>query len=201
MKRKNDELVVDFKKAIGKTSTVCDQCGDVISSSDKSESPKDPYDGYYGGNGGHITVSLRSDPSTVGGENWSENEQRHFDTEACLGEYMSARMKHYNQDYPTGQDDTGQAEADDEMDASVKQAKAKESSESRKKLKSSSFLYPQTKSYPVANCDDIRRAASAYGRGGNKDSFSTFKEKLTRKAKELGCESSLPSTYNDSTKS
>ncbi len=59
------------------------------------------------------------------------------------------------------------------------------------------FLDPKRKSFPIINCTDVKAAPSAWGRYKGSMSFDEFKSKLTRRAKQLGCESSLPDKWKN----
>ena len=64
-------------------------------------------------------------------------------------------------------------------------------------LKDSDFLDPKRRSFPVVSCQDVKDAVSSWGRYKGSMTFEQFKAKLTRRAKKLGCESSLPKAWKD----
>ena len=65
----------------------------------------------------------------------------------------------------------------------------------RSELKESDFLDPKRRSFPVVSCKNVRAAVSTWGMYKGSMSFETFKSKLTRRAKKIGCESSLPKSW------
>lgn len=71
----------------------------------------------------------------------------------------------------------------------------------RSALKDSDFLDPKRRSFPVMSCKDVKDAVSAWGMYKGSMSFEQFKEKLTRRAKKLGCETSLPAKWKGESKS
>ena len=48
------------------------------------------------------------------------------------------------------------------------------------------------------SCQDVRDAVSSWGRYTGSMNFEEFKAKLTRRAKSLGCEASLPKKWKES---
>ena len=154
-----------MKTAEAKTVTTCDYCGEPLGEHHPDYNHEDAF-----------AVRLRKDPKTVGGYHWQEKQDHHFCGEACMAAHIKNR-----------------AYADDGYDDSM-EASAKITSKERSTLKSSQFLYPDTRSYPIRNCQDVKNAIHAFGRGGNKDSYSTFIHKLHAKAKALGLEKCIPET-------
>jgi hypothetical protein len=71
----------------------------------------------------------------------------------------------------------------------------------RSELKDSDFMDPKRRSFPVMSCQDVKDAVSAWGRYTGSMTFEEFKEKLTRRAKSLGCEGSLPEKWKEESKS
>jgi len=71
----------------------------------------------------------------------------------------------------------------------------------RSELKDSDFLDSKRRSFPVMSCQDVRDAVSAWGRYKGGMTFDEFKAKLTRRAKSLGCEASLPDKWKEESKS
>jgi hypothetical protein len=67
----------------------------------------------------------------------------------------------------------------------------------RSELKDSDFLDPGRRSFPVVTCQNVKDAVSAWGMYKGKMSFDTFKSRLTKRAKKIGCESSLPQKWKD----
>ena len=58
------------------------------------------------------------------------------------------------------------------------------------------FIDSKNKALPVMNCTDVHAAShGGFNRYKGPISFSEFKSKLTHRAKELGCESSLPDEW------
>lgn len=68
----------------------------------------------------------------------------------------------------------------------------------RSDLKDSDFLDSKRRSFPVMSCQDVRDAVSSWGRYTGSMTFEDFKGKLTRRAKSLGCEASLPKKWKES---
>tara|TARA_R110000824_G_scaffold7140_2_gene32427 strand:- start:369 stop:2384 length:2016 start_codon:yes stop_codon:yes gene_type:complete len=75
--------------------------------------------------------------------------------------------------------------------------KNKYGGKTRSELKDSDFLDPTRRSFPVVNCQNVKDAVSTWGLYKGKMSFDTFKERLTKKAKKLGCESALPAKWKN----
>jgi hypothetical protein len=73
--------------------------------------------------------------------------------------------------------------------------------EKRSSLKDSDFLDPKRRSFPVMSCQDVVDAVSSWGRYTGEMTFEEFKGKLTRRAKSLGCENSLPKKWREESKS
>ena len=71
----------------------------------------------------------------------------------------------------------------------------------RSELKDSDFMDPKRRSFPVMSCQDVSDAVSAWGRYKGSMTFEEFKTKLTRRAKSLGCEGSLPEKWKEESKS
>lgn len=71
----------------------------------------------------------------------------------------------------------------------------------RSELKDSDFMDPKRRSFPVMSCQDVKDAVSAWGRYTGSMTFEEFKAKLTRRAKSLGCEGSLPEKWKEESKS
>lgn len=67
----------------------------------------------------------------------------------------------------------------------------------RSKLKDDDFLDPKNRSFPVMSCKNVKAAVSTWGMYKGPMSFETFKSKLKSRAKKLGCESSLPKSWED----
>ena len=65
----------------------------------------------------------------------------------------------------------------------------------RSELKDSDFIDPKRRSFPVMTCQDVSDAVSAWGRYKGSMTFEEFKSKLTRRAKSIGCEGSLPEKW------
>jgi|TARA_R110000824_G_scaffold18018_8_gene72057 hypothetical protein len=66
----------------------------------------------------------------------------------------------------------------------------------RSKLKDSDFLDPKRRSFPVVSCKNVKAAVSTWGMYKGSMGFEEFKSKLTRRAKKLGCEGSLPKSWD-----
>ena len=75
--------------------------------------------------------------------------------------------------------------------------KNKYGGKTRSELKDSDFLDPVRRSFPVVTCQNVKDAVSTWGLYKGKMSFDTFKGRLTKKAKKLGCESALPAKWKD----
>ncbi len=67
----------------------------------------------------------------------------------------------------------------------------------RSELKDSDFLDPARRSFPVVTCQNVKDAVSTWGMYKGKMSFDTFKSRLTKRAKKIGCEASLPQKWKD----
>jgi len=67
----------------------------------------------------------------------------------------------------------------------------------RSALKDSDFIDPKRRSFPVMSCKDVKDAVSTWGMYKGPMSFDTFKSKLTKRAKQLGCEGSLPKKWKE----
>jgi len=63
-------------------------------------------------------------------------------------------------------------------------------------LKDSDFLDPKRRSFPVVSCKNVRAAVSTWGMYKGSMSFEQFKSKLKSRAKKLGCEGSLPKSWD-----
>ena len=72
------------------------------------------------------------------------------------------------------------------------------STKDRNKMKDSEFVDSKRRSFPIKTCEDIHAAISSWGRYKGSMSFSEFKEKITRKAHEMGC--TLPKSWNEDKK-
>ena len=79
----------------------------------------------------------------------------------------------------------------DELDSAAERFGGKK----RSALKDSDFLDPKRRSFPVMSCKDVKDAVSTWGMYKGSMSFEEFKSKLTRRAKKLGCETSLPKKW------
>lgn len=71
-------------------------------------------------------------------------------------------------------------------------AQKKFGGKNRSDLEDSDFLYPETHSFPIMTCQDVKDAISNFGRGKQSDSYETFLQKLHRKAKSKGLEDCIP---------
>jgi len=67
----------------------------------------------------------------------------------------------------------------------------------RDKLKDSDFVFPAERAFPVVTAGDVSDAVSSWGRYKGKQSFASFKSKLTALAKRKGFSSSLPKKWSD----
>ena len=67
----------------------------------------------------------------------------------------------------------------------------------RATLKDSDFLDPERRSFPVMSCQDVKDAVSSWGRYKGDMTFEQFKDRLTRKAKSIGCEKALPEKWKE----
>lgn len=56
----------------------------------------------------------------------------------------------------------------------------------RSTLKDSDFLFPENRSFPIVNPQDVRDAISNYGRMGGNMSYDAFIKKLYKKARSKG---------------
>ena len=75
--------------------------------------------------------------------------------------------------------------------------KNKYGGKTRSELKDSDFLDPVRRSFPVVTCQNVKDAVSAWGMYKGEMSFNTFKGRLTKRAKKIGCETSLPQKWKD----
>ena len=71
----------------------------------------------------------------------------------------------------------------------------------RSKLKDSDFLDSTRRSFPVMSCKDVKDAVSTWGMYKGPMSFDAFKSKLKSRAKKLGCDGSLPKSWDNEAKS
>ena len=62
-------------------------------------------------------------------------------------------------------------------------------------MKSKQFVDEKRRSFPIENCQDVKAAIHAWGRYKGSLTFSEFKNKLKRKASELGC--SIPDSWKN----
>ena len=69
--------------------------------------------------------------------------------------------------------------------------------EKRSELKDSDFLDPKRRSFPVVSCKNVKAAVSTWGMYKGSMSFEEFKSKLKRRAAKLGCQSSLPKSWDE----
>ena len=67
----------------------------------------------------------------------------------------------------------------------------------RDDLKDSDFLDPERRSFPIKTCQDVKDAVSSWGRYTGSMTFEQFKDRLSRKATDLGCSKSLPKAWKD----
>jgi hypothetical protein len=67
----------------------------------------------------------------------------------------------------------------------------------RSALKDSDFLDSKRRSFPVMSAQDVKDAVSSWGRYKGSMTFEEFKAKLTRRAKKIGAESSLPKSWTE----
>lgn len=88
------------------------------------------------------------------------------------------------------------AEHYDDTDSPIK-AGGEFGGKKRSELKDSDFLFPETRSFPVKDCEDVRSAVRSWGRYKGSETFETFKSKLIARAKKLNCESSLPDNWKE----
>jgi hypothetical protein len=189
-KIKGQIMELDLTKvqlAFAKTNTTCDYCSETLGST-------------YPSAMGCITARLRKHPNTVGGYDWQEKEDHHYCGEACMREHLNERAQADTKwrgnpkqmgDKDINKPDALESKASEETNEELT-AEGKITTKERDKMKSSTFLYPETRSYPIRNCQDIKNAIHAFGRGGNKDSYGEFLAKLHRKAKSLGLEGCIP---------
>ena len=75
--------------------------------------------------------------------------------------------------------------------------KNKYGGKTRSELKDSDFLDPVRRSFPVVTCQNVKDAVSTWGMYKGKMSFDTFKSRLTKRSKKIGCESALPQKWKD----
>ena len=85
---------------------------------------------------------------------------------------------------------------DCECHSSISEAQKRYGGKKRSELKDSDFLDPERRSFPIVSCQDVKDAVSSWGLYRGEMTFDQFKERLTKKAKSIGCESSLPKTYS-----
>ena len=68
----------------------------------------------------------------------------------------------------------------------------------RDDLKDSDFIDFQRRAFPVKTCQDVRDAVSSWGRYKGPLSFETFKNRLIKKAIQIGCRDALPKEWESS---
>ena len=78
--------------------------------------------------------------------------------------------------------------------------KAVLSSAQRRKLPGSSFVFPDTRSFPITDKRDIQKAVHAWGRYQGQYPFEVFKRRLTAIARRMGAVDALPDTWQVKTK-
>lgn len=71
----------------------------------------------------------------------------------------------------------------------------------RGELKDSDFLDSKRRSFPVVSCADVKDAVSTWGMYKGPMSFDSFKSKLKSRAKNLGCATALPESWDKESKS
>ena len=178
------------QQAFAKTTTACDYCGETLGST----YPTYPHSQHC------ITARLRKTPGTVGGYDYNEKEDNHYCGEACMREHLNERAQadtawrgnpKQKGDKDINKPDALESKASEEINEELT-AEGKVTTKERDKMKSSTFLYPDTRSYPIRNAADVKNAIHSFGRGGNKDSYGEFISKLHRKAKSLGLEGAIP---------
>lgn len=67
----------------------------------------------------------------------------------------------------------------------------------RSELKDTQFLDPDRRSFPIADCEDVSSAPHRFGSYKGTLSHDELKSRLIRRAKSMGCESSLPKEWSD----
>ena len=78
--------------------------------------------------------------------------------------------------------------------------KAVLSSAQRRKLPGSSFVFPDTRSFPITDKRDIQKAVHAWGRYQGQYPFEVFKRRLIAIARRMGAVDALPDTWQVKTK-
>jgi len=89
------------------------------------------------------------------------------------------------------------ADYSDYWDYAEEYAEERYNGKTRSELKDSVFLDPKRRSFPVVNCRNVSAAVSTWGMYKGSMSFEEFKRKLKARAKKLGCDSSLPESWED----
>ncbi len=172
----NTILEVDLPEAMkaqASTTTTCDSCGAKLGENwaNKRDS---------------ISLYL-PDGEYDNGD--AKIKQFHYCNEACLRNGLNARATKVS----NAHDDAVLASLEQEDEATARDISTKE----RNSMSDSQFLDQKNRSFPIKNCEDVKAAVRAWGRYKGAMSFETFKGKLTRKAKAIGCESSLPEKWKD----
>lgn len=66
----------------------------------------------------------------------------------------------------------------------------------RSELSPSDFLFPETESFPVKDCEDVTAAVRSWGRYKGSETFDTFKRVLMARARGLGCADQIPEAWS-----
>ncbi len=83
-----------------------------------------------------------------------------------------------------------------EVDCSGSESLARYISYKERNSKSEFFLDKKNKSFPVENCEDVSAVFHRIGTYKGDLSTSEIKSRLIKRARELGCISSLPKEWN-----
>ena len=140
-----------------------------------------------------------------------DDEEDREDEDSLKNEDKKEKKKHYKDAVKEDKKEIKDLKKDVKEDKkSAKESKAADYSEyweeyaaerfggkKRSKLKDSDFLDPKNRSFPVMSCKNVKAAVSTWGMYKGPMSFETFKSKLKSRAKKLGCESSLPKSWED----
>lgn len=70
----------------------------------------------------------------------------------------------------------------------------------RTELEDSDFVFPEERAFPVMTSKDVRDAVSSWGRYRGKETFDTFKKRLTALAKRKDMIDALPAGWREETK-
>ena len=161
--------------------TKCDGCGATLSSNSSYPNKK-----------GAMSMYL---PDGEDEQGYSKQNRYDYCSEACMLTHLQARAKANK--VAKGEVTQYFSNASVvEVDVTNSDAYARYiSTKKRDEMKDSDFLDPERRSFPIKNCEDVKAAPHRFGTYKGSLSTDELKSRLIRKAKEIGCESSLPKEW------